>query len=62
MTNGDVIKKLLNPRDDQIKVYGNDWIEIEIQRHGINFSCSSKWWNAPYQPKESEHAQFPIPQ
>lgn len=50
MTNADVIKDLLNPRDDQIKTY-SDWVEIEIQRQGINFSCTLEWWNAPYQPK-----------
>lgn len=50
MTNADVIKDLFNPRDDQIKTY-SDWVEIEIQRQGINFSCTLEWWNAPYQPK-----------
>ena len=48
-TNGDVIKDLFDPRDDQIKTYG-DWVEIEIQRQGINFSCTLEWWNAPCQP------------
>lgn len=53
MTNGDVIKNLFDPRDDQIKVYG-EYVEIEIQRQGINFSCALTWWNAPCQPKEKE--------
>jgi len=56
MTNGDVIKDLFNPRDDQIKVLSGEWVEIEIQRKGINFSCDLKWWNAPCQTKEKESA------
>lgn len=52
MTNGDVIKDLFNPRDDQIKIY-DDWVEIEIQRQGINFSCELRWWNALSKEKES---------
>ena len=45
-TNGDWVKSLLNPREDQIKIYG-DSVEIEIQSKGINFSCELEWWNAP---------------
>lgn len=52
-TNGDMIKDLLNPRDDQIKVYGN-WVEIEIQKQAINFNCELKWWNAPYKAESEE--------
>lgn len=52
LTNGDVIKALLNPRNDQIKVYG-EWVEVEIQKQGFNFSCTLGWWNAPYKA-ESE--------
>lgn len=46
VTNGDWVKSLLNPREDQIKIYG-DSVEIEIQRTGINFSCDLEWWDAP---------------
>jgi hypothetical protein len=51
MNNGDVIKQALHPRDDQIKIYG-DWVEIEIQREGINFSCPLSWWIKEYKPKK----------
>ena len=44
-TNGDWVKALLNPREDQIRICG-DWVEIEIQSKGINFSCELGWWNA----------------
>ena len=44
MTNGEKIKAILKPRTDQIRIYG-DWVEIEIQSLGINFSCELKWWN-----------------
>ena len=47
VTNGAVIKAILNPREDQIKITG-DWVEIEMQREGINFSCSIEYWNSPY--------------
>ena len=59
MTNGDVIKDLFNPRDDQIKVYG-EFVEIEIQRQGINFTCELKWWNSPCQLKEKESATVAV--
>lgn len=49
-TNGDWVKSLLNPREDQIKIYG-DYVEIEIQNKGINFSCELEWWNAPRNAK-----------
>lgn len=56
MTNGEKIKAILKPRKDQIRIYGN-WIEIEIQRLDINFSCGLDWWNAEYkaevEPQES---------
>lgn len=44
MTNGDAIKAILKPREYEIKIY-DDWVEIEIQKHGINFSCLIDWWN-----------------
>lgn len=47
MTNGDKITEILKPKDYQIRIY-SDWLEIEIQRLGINFSCDLKWWNLPY--------------
>ena len=47
MINGEKIKVLLKPREDQIKIYG-EWVEIEIQSLAINFSCSLDWWNAEY--------------
>lgn len=50
MTNGEKIKAVLKPREYEIKTYG-DWVEIEIQKLGINFSCMLDWWNAEY--KES---------
>jgi hypothetical protein len=54
MTNGERLKVVLKPRLDEIKIYG-DWVEIEIQRLGINFSCTLEWWNAEYkEPSSSE--------
>lgn len=47
MTNGEKIKAILKPRTDEIRIYG-DWVEIEIQRLGINFSCGLDWWNSEY--------------
>lgn len=47
MTNGEKIKAILKPRTDQIKIY-SDWLEIEIQSLGINFSCELKWWDKEY--------------
>ena len=47
MTNGEKIQTILKPRTDQIKICG-DWVEIEIQSLGINFSCELSWWNAEY--------------
>lgn len=47
MINGEKIIAILKPRKDQIRIYGN-WIEIEIQKSGINFSCGLDWWNAEY--------------
>lgn len=49
-TNGDWVKSLLHPREDQIRISGN-YVEIEIQRTGINFSCDLEWWNAPCNTK-----------
>ena len=53
MTNGEKIKAILKPRTDQIKIY-SDWLEIEIQSLGINFSCELKWWDKEY--KESDRS------
>ena len=47
MTNGDMIRAVLDPRTDQVIIYG-DSVEIEIQKLGIYFSCETSWWNAPY--------------
>lgn len=47
MTNGEKIIAVLNPRANQIRILGN-WVEIEIQKSGINFSCGLDWWNAEY--------------
>ena len=47
MTNGEKLKAVLNPRANQIRILGN-WVEIEIQKLGINFSCGLDWWNAEY--------------
>jgi hypothetical protein len=47
MTNGEKIKAVLKPREYEIKTYG-DWVEIEIQKLGINFSCMLDFWNAEY--------------
>lgn len=44
MINGEKIIAILKPRKDQIRIYGN-WVEIEIQKLGINFSCELDWWN-----------------
>ena len=55
MTNGEKIKDILKPRADQVRIYGN-WVEIEIQSMGINFSCELNWWNASYK-EESEDEQ-----
>lgn len=44
MTNGEKIIAILKPRKDQIRIYDN-WVEIEIQKLGINFSCELDWWN-----------------
>ncbi len=52
MTNGEKIKAILKPRTDQIRIY-SDWLEIEIQSLGINFSCELKWWN-----EESEECRM----
>lgn len=50
MTNGEKIKAILKPRTDQIRIY-DDWVEIEIQSLGINFSCELKWWNEESEDK-----------
>ena len=55
MTNGDKIIEILKPKDYQIKIY-TDWIEIEIQPLGINFSCDIKWWGSPYTESEVQDA------
>jgi hypothetical protein len=47
MTNGEKIIAVLNPRANQIRILGN-WVEIEIQKLDINFSCGLEWWNAEY--------------
>ena len=47
MTNGEKLKAVLNPRANQIRILGN-WVEIEIQKLGINFSCGLDWWNTEY--------------
>jgi hypothetical protein len=47
MTNGEKIIAILKPRKDQIRIYDN-WVEIEIQKLGINFSCELDWWNIEY--------------
>lgn len=47
MTNGEKIIAILKPRKDQIRIYSN-WVEIEIQKLGINFSCELDWWNTEY--------------
>ena len=52
MTNGEKIKAILKPRTDQIKIY-SDWLEIEIQSLGINFSCELKWWNEEREDKRT---------
>ncbi len=53
MTNGEKIKDILKPREDQIKIYGI-WVEIEIQSKAINFSCELNWWNAPYKVESED--------
>ena len=53
MTNGERIKIILNPREDQIKIYG-DWVEVEIQSSGINFSCSLEWWNSEHKEQANK--------
>ena len=53
MTNGEKIKDILKPRADQIKIYG-EWVEIEIQSEGINFSCALNWWNATYKAESED--------
>ena len=47
MTNGEKIKVVLKPRTYEIRICG-DWVEIEIQRLSINFSCDLSWWNSEY--------------
>lgn len=66
MTNGEKIIAILKPRKDQIRIYDN-WVEIEIQKLGINFSCELDWWNTEcnepsnksiiYKAKESKEIQ-----
>ena len=66
MTNGEKIIAILKPRKDQIRIY-NNWVEIEIQKLGINFSCELDWWNTEcnepsnksiiYKAKESKEIQ-----
>jgi hypothetical protein len=66
MTNGKKIIAILKPRKDQIRIYDN-WVEIEIQKLGINFSCELDWWNIEcnepsnksiiYKAKESKEIQ-----
>ena len=66
MTNGEKIIAILKPRKDQIRIYSN-WVEIEIQKLGINFSCELDWWNTEcnepsnksiiYKAKESKEIQ-----
>lgn len=66
MTNGEKIIAILKPRKDQIRIYDN-WVEIEIQKLGINFSCDLDWWNIEcnepsnksiiYKAKESKEIQ-----
>ena len=66
MTNGEKIIAILKPRKDQIRIYDN-WVEIEIQKLGINFSCELNWWNIEcnkpsnksiiYKAKESKEIQ-----
>ena len=66
MTNGEKIIAILKPRKDQIRIYSN-WVEIEIQKLGINFSCDLDWWNIKcnepsnksiiYKAKESKEIQ-----
>lgn len=52
-TKGDLIKALLNPRDNQIKISPDSlWVEIEIQKTGINFSCLKEWWDSPFKGNE----------
>lgn len=57
MTNGEKIIVILKPRKDQIRIYDN-WIEIEIQKFGINFSCELNWWNAEYKESKEERINF----
>jgi len=52
VTNGDMCIAILKPRKNQIR-YEGDWIEIEMQREGINFSAYKDWWNAPYKKSSS---------
>ena len=54
MTNGEKIKAILKPRTDQIKIYDN-WLEIEIQSLGINFSCGLDWWNTESKTKNARN-------
>ena len=54
MTNGEKIKAILKPRTDQIKIY-SDWLEIEIQSLGINFSCGLDWWNTESKTKNARN-------
>lgn len=54
MTNAEKIIAILKPRKDQIRIHDN-WVEIEIQKLGINFSCELDWWNAEYEePKDTK--------
>ena len=46
-TNGEIIQAILKPRTDEVKIR-SDYVEIEIQKEGINFECSLDWWNAHY--------------
>ena len=52
-TNGDMCIAILKPRKDQIR-YEGDWVEIEIQKEGINFSASKDWWNSPYKRGDTD--------
>ena len=56
ISNGKRIMALLNPREDQVKI-GQDYVEIEIQHLGINFSCSTIWWNTQSNEKALEELE-----
>ena len=56
VSNAEKIMALLNPREDQVKI-GRDYVEIEIQHLGINFSCSTIWWNAQSNEKALEELE-----